>query len=103
MLTEIVSVLSLLPAADFPDVQPDYSAPFMASLLRIAAYVMGVIMVILFLALAACIVMIAMRGSAPERARTWAISNVGWVFLGVAAAGSLGGIFAWMINFDLGF
>lgn len=103
MLTEILTTLSLVPIADFPDVQPDYSAPFMTSILKIAAWVLGVVMAILFVTFAVCLVLIGMRGAAPERARTWAVSSVGWVFLAAAAAGSLGGIFAWMISFDLGF
>lgn len=90
-------------AAKVPDISPRYDAPFFQAFTRIASWVLGVSLVLAFVALILAILAIMFRGVVPERARSFAAANIGWVFLGLALLGSISGVFAWLVGFDLGF
>ena len=104
MLT-IASELSQasLPMVDVPDVNPDFSAPFMTGLQVLASYVFAGALIIILVVLIIAICSLAFRGVTPERMQSWAGENLGRIFIAVIILGSVNGIFAWLINFDFGF
>lgn len=86
-----------------PDIQPDYSFPAFAALQQIVSWVLGVAMLLSFLALIVVILGVAFKGFGNQRFQQFSAGNVGWVLLGVICLGSLNGLWAFFAGFDLGF
>ncbi len=88
---------------DVPDIQPDFSAPWLTGLKLIVSYVLatGLIVMLAMLIIAGCA--LAFRGLASDRVRTWAGENIMWIFLATAIVAAASAIFQWFVNFDFGF
>ncbi len=95
--------LHAAPMEDFPDIGPDYSAPFFHGLKVIASYVLGGATIVVFIVLIIAAAALALRGMFPERVRGWAGENILTIFIAAAILGSISGIFQWFIGFDFGF
>lgn len=99
----IDSILPLLTAIDVPDIQPDFNAPFMAPLMRIVSWILAGAMILAVLALVIAIVGVAFKGLGSSKYQEWAGSSILWIVGALAGLGSLSGIFAFFVGFDLGF
>ncbi len=97
------SILPLLTAIDVPDISPDFSAPFMAPLLRVISWVLAGGMVLTALALIVAVVGVAFKGLGNSKYQEWAGSSILWIVGVLAVLGSISGIFAFFAGFDLGF
>ena len=103
--TITVHTFPVFPSAgiDIPPIGVDWNAPFMSSLRKIASWVLTGALVVVFILLVVAIAAIAGRRLAPERMQAWAGENVVWIGLTLALLGSVGGLFGFFVNFDLGF
>jgi type IV secretory pathway VirB2 component (pilin) len=96
--------LRLIPFdVDVPDIDPDFSAPWMQGLQTIASYVLGTLMIVVLILLMVAGAALAFRGLASDRVRTWAGENIMWIFIATAVLGSASALFQWFIGFDFGF
>ena len=86
-----------------PDVQPDFDAPGASAVVQIASWALGLGLIVTIIALVACFVAIAFKGFGNQVIQQAAGKSILWVALGVAALGSLSGIWAFIVGFDLGF
>lgn len=96
--------ITLIPAdVDVPDVQPDFSAPWLQGVQVIVSYLFatGLLVLLAMLIIAGCA--LAFRGLASDRMRTWAGENIMWIFIATAVVAAASGIFQWFVNFDFGF
>lgn len=85
-----------------PDVSPDFSAPGSSAIQEVVSWVLGLGLLITFLALVGVLVALAFRGFGNQNVQQGAAKAVLWVALGVAALGSASAIFQFLVGFDLG-
>lgn len=88
--------------ASIPNIGPDFSGPGSAALVKIASWILGGGLLVSFIALIVSIALIAGKGFGSSAVHKFAASNIGWVFLAVAALGSISGIFQLAVGFNLG-
>lgn len=88
---------------DIPDVQPDFSAPWLQGVQVIVSYLLatGLLVLLAMLIIAGCA--LAFRGLASDRMRSWAGENIMWIFIAAAIVAAASGIFQWFVSFDFGF
>lgn len=88
---------------DIPDIEPDFTAPWMSGLQLIGSYILatGLIILLVLLIIAGCA--LAFRGLASDRVRTWAGENIMWIFIATAVVAAASGLFQWFVSFDFGF
>lgn len=86
-----------------PNIAPDWNAPFMQGIQTIASYVLAGSMMIALIALVIAIVAIAFKGFGNAGFQSWGGSNLLKLILVVVLLGSVNGIFAFFVGFDLGF
>lgn len=88
---------------DVPDINPDFSAPWLQGVQVIASYVLATALIVLLIMLILAGCSLAFRGLASDRMRTWAGENIMWIFIACAVVGAASGLFQWFVNFDFGF
>lgn len=102
-LTTIYTAIARLPGeVDVPDINPDFSAPWMAGLQIIVSYILGTALVVALGALIFALAALTIR-AIPEQARGWAGDNIVKLVLGIVALGCVSGLFQWLVNFNFGF
>ena len=99
--TDTVTALTSL-ASTMPDIQPDFNAPGMSGLRRIASWALGLAMVIGFIALVFGIVAIATKGFGNRSVQEFAGKAVLIVGFALILLGSASGLFGFFVGFDLG-
>ena len=103
MLTRYVTTIGLPAQIDIPDIEVDWSAPFIQPMQVVASWVLTGAIVFVLILLTIAIASIAGKRLAPERMQAWAGENVLWIFGVAVLLGSASGLFQYFVNFDLGF
>lgn len=85
-----------------PDISPDFSAPGTAGFTQILSWVLGISLMVTFLALVFCFVALAFKGFGNQGIQNAASKSVLWVAAGVTALGGISGIFQFLVGFDWG-
>lgn len=85
-----------------PDIQPDFSAPGASGIVQIASWALGLGTLIAFIAFVFLAVTLAFKGFGNQGMQQFASGAILWAFIGTAALGSLSGLFALVVGFDLG-
>lgn len=93
----------LLPLANMPDIEPDFSAPFFKGLIMIASWVLAAGLVIAFIAVVLCVILLVFKGVASSQLRALAGAALPWALLGLIVLSGITGIFTWLIGLDFGF
>lgn len=86
---------------DLPDIQPDTSSSFAQAALRLAAIVLGVGAILAVMAVGVFAVLIGFKGFGNSRALETASSGILWAIGGLVILGSLTGLAAWAVNFQI--
>ena len=99
----LIELLPVLTAIDVPEISPDFSAPFMAPLLRIVSWVLAGAMAVTIVLLIVAAVGVGTKGLGSSKYQEWAGSSILHIIGAIAILGSISGIFAFFVGFDLGF
>lgn len=99
----LIELLPTLTAIDIPDIQPDFNAPFMQPLQLIVSWVLAAGMILVFATLIIAVVGVSMQGLGSQRYQEWAGASILRVLAATVILGSVSGIFAFFVGFDLGF
>lgn len=89
-----------LPAVTIPDVDPDMDSPFAEAMWRLVAIVLGVAFGLALLATVVAVGMMTIR-SLPANVRETGASALGWCIGAMVILGSLTGLAAWAVNFQI--
>lgn len=98
--TTLETLIAIAPMVDIPDVTPDTSHPVPQAIARLAAIVLGVGAILAVVGLAICAIMLIF-GGASARLKEQATSGLIWCLVGVIALGSVAGLAAWAVNFEI--
>lgn len=101
-LTALTSLATdLAVRVDLPNIEPDTSSNFAQAAISLAAIVLGVGAILCLMALGVCFVILAFKGFGNSRALEMAGTGVMWSLGGLVGLGSLTGIAAWAVNFQI--
>lgn len=88
---------------DVPDINPDFSAPWMSGVQLIVSYILATALLVVIGALIVAIATLAFSGIGSQQMKSWAGDNIVKIFIAAAALGAVSGLFQWFVNFNFGF